>query len=377
MEYGVLANQPVVIDSGSGSVKAGIAGEELPKADFASLVGRPKHQRAMAGGLEGETFVGQIAQENRGLFRLRYPMEHGIVTNWDDMELVWHHLYQNELKIVSEDHPVLLTEPPLNPRQNRDTMAQIMFETFNVPALYVSVQAVLALYASGKTTGLVLDCGDGVCHAVPVFKGFSLSNAIQRTDTAGRDVTEYMQLLLRKQGVKLSTSAEKEIVREIKEKYGYLALDLIKEENTLKLAAEQTKFKLPDGQQITLGVEQVRAPELLFKPSMIGSEDNGCHQLVGDAISRVDRDLRAELYQTIILSGGATLTRGFGDRLLHELKQLAPKNTKLKIYAPPNRRHSTWVGGSILAGLSTFTKMWVTAEQWQENPELIHHRGIL
>lgn len=376
MDYGVLANQPVVIDSGSGSIKAGIAGEELPKADFAAVVGRPKHQRTMVGSLDGDSFVGKAAAENRGLLRLKYPMQHGIVTDWDDMELCWHHLYQNELHVASEDHPVLLTEPPLNPRSNRDAMAQIMFETFNVPALYVSVQAVLALYASGKTTGLVLDVGDGVTHAVPIYKGFSLSNAIQRTDTAGRDVTEYMQLLLRKQGVKLTTSAEKEIVREIKEKHGYVALDLAKEESTLKLASEHTKYKLPDGQVITLGVEQVRGPELLFRPSIIGREDNGCHQLVGDAIARVDRDLRSDLYQTIILSGGGTMTRGFGDRLLHELKQVAPKATKLKIYAPPNRRHSTWIGGSILAGLSTFTKMWITAEQYQENPDLVHQRCI-
>lgn len=171
----------------------------------------------MAGALEGDTFIGSKAQQHRGLLKLHYPLSHGIVTDWDDMERVWSYIYSDELRIESEEHPVLLTEAPLNPRSNRDKSAQVLFETFNVPALYLSIQAVLALYASGKTTGLVLDSGDGVSHAVPVYQGFAIESAVQRIDIAGRDVTEHLQRLLRKAGVVLQTSAEKEIVKEIKE----------------------------------------------------------------------------------------------------------------------------------------------------------------
>ncbi|CAN6659363.1 actin [Trichomonascus vanleenenianus] len=377
MEYeDVLLNQPVVFDNGSGTIKAGIAGEEQPKTFFPNYVGRPKHTRIMAGALEGDTFIGAAAQQHRGLLKIRYPLEHGIVTDWDDMERIWQHVYSEELKILSEEHPVLLTEAPLNPRQNKETAAQIMFETFNVPALYMSIQAVLALYASGKTTGVVLDSGDGVSHAVPVYGGFSVPSAIQRIDIAGRDVTEYLQLLLRKSGTVLHTSAEKEIVRNIKEQHCYIAPDPKREEKEWTddhfTRENSAVYRLPDGRDLRVGPERFRAPELLFSPHIIGSEYNGVHQIIADSIARTDLDMRGELYESIVLSGGSTLTQGFGPRLLAELKLLAAKNTKIRIFSPPERKYSTWIGGSILAGLSTFKKMWVTADEWSENPDIIH-----
>lgn len=250
-----LHNVPIVIDNGSGTIRAGFAGEEIPSCYFPSFVGRPKHPRVMAGGLEGDVFIGQKAQELRGLLKIRYPLEHGVVTDWDDMEKIWHHVYESELKTLPEDHPVLLTEPPLNPRKNRDIAAQIMFETFNIPALYMSIQAVLSLYASGRTTGVVLDSGDGVSHAVPVYEGFAVPNSIRRIDVAGRDVTEQLQLLLRKNGYVLHTSAEKEVVRMIKEKACYVSLDPKREEKEWinsyhKSESKTIDYVLPDGHKI-------------------------------------------------------------------------------------------------------------------------------
>lgn len=372
-----LHNAPIVLDNGSGTIRAGFAGEDLPKCYFPSFVGRPKHLRVLAGALEGDVFIGQRAQELRGLLKIRYPLEHGIVTDWDDMERIWQFVYGEELKTVSEEHPVLLTEPPLNPRSNRDTAAQILFETFNVPALYTSIQAVLSLYASGRTTGVVLDAGDGVSHAVPVYEGFAMPSSIRRIDIAGRDVTEYLQLLLRKSGYVFSTSAEKEVVRMMKEKVGYVTLDPRKEEKEWSQLGGRgegkvAEYVLPDGQKMKVGPERWRAPELLFDPEIIGSEYPGVHQIVVDAINRTDMDLRKNLFGNIVLSGGSTLTKGFGDRLLHEVQRLAVKDMRIKIFAPPERKYSTWIGGSILAGLSTFRKMWVNMDEWHENPEIIH-----
>ncbi|KAH0615266.1 uncharacterized protein H6S33_000902 [Morchella sextelata] len=373
-----LHNQPVVIDNGSGTVKAGFAGEDLPKCFFPSFVGRPKHTRVLAGALEGDVFIGSRAQELRGLLKIKYPLEHGIVTDWDDMERIWQYIYSEELKTLSEEHPVLLTEAPLNPRTNRDTAAQIFFETFNVPALFTSIQAVLSLfaarYASGRTTGIVLDSGDGVSHAVPVYEGFAMPSAIRRIDVAGRDVTEHLQVLLRKAGAVFHTSAEKEVVRLMKEKACYIASDPKKEEKEWAGggSGRVEEYRLPDGHVLRLGSERFRAPEILFDPEIIGLEYPGIHQIVVDAINRTDMDLRKDLFGNIVLSGGSTLTRGFGDRLLAEVKRLAVKDMKIKIFAPPERKYSTWIGGSILAGLSTFRKMWVSIDDWHENPEIIH-----
>ncbi|KAJ3359506.1 actin-2 [Allomyces macrogynus ATCC 38327] len=388
----VLTNQPVVIDNGSGVIKAGFAGDEQPKSFFPSCVGRPKHLRIMAGAVEGDTFIGRKAQELRGLLRINYPMEHGIVTDWEDMERIWDYMYTEELKTLSEEHPVLLTEAPLNPKKNREQVAQIFFETFNVPAMFMSVQAVLSLYASGRTTGLVLDSGDGVTHAVPVYDGFAIPHAIRRIDVAGRDITQYLQVLLRKNGYAFHTSAEMEVVRVIKEKTCYISQNPIKEEKEFIAGAFASaalpgmaakgpdEFILPDGRVIKLGAERFKAPEILFNPDLIGLEYPGMHQVIVDCIQKADLDLRRNLYSNLVLSGGTTLFKGLGDRLLTEVKKLSSskdqRDVKIKIFAPPERKYSTWIGGSILASLSTFKKMWVSAEEYQEDPDIIHKRSF-
>lgn len=143
----------------------------------------------MIGVEKKEFYVGEEAMDKRGVLKLKYPIEHGIVNNWDDMTNIWHHCFYNEIRITPEDHACLLTEAPLNPKHNREKMMQIMFDEFNVPQFYVAIQAVLSLYAAGRTTGIVLDSGDGVSHTVPIFDGFSLPHAVINIPLAGRDLT--------------------------------------------------------------------------------------------------------------------------------------------------------------------------------------------
>ncbi|KAJ8316939.1 hypothetical protein KUTeg_004843 [Tegillarca granosa] len=368
----VIANQPVVIDNGSGVIKAGFAGDQIPKYHFPNFIGRPKHVRVMAGALEGDVFLGPDAEEHRGLLTIRYPMEHGIVKDWNDMERIWQYIYsKDQLQTFSEEHPVLLTEAPLNPRRNREKAAELFFEAFNVPALFISMQAVLSLYATGRITGVVLDSGDGVTHAVPIYEGFAMPHSIMRSDIAGRDVSRYLRLLLRKEGYNFHTSAELEIVKTIKERACYLSINPLKDET---VDAEKSQYMLPDGSQIEIGPAKFRAPELLFRPDLIGEEFEGIHEVLAYSIQKSDMDLRRTLFSNIVLSGGSTLFKGFGDRLLSELKKLAPKDIKIRISAPQERLYSTWIGGSILASLDTFKKMWVSKREYNEEGVKAIHR---
>ncbi|CAG9333370.1 unnamed protein product [Blepharisma stoltei] len=367
--------QALVIDNGSGMCKAGIAGDDAPRAVFPSIVGRPRMPGIIVGTEQKEVYIGDEAQAKRGVLNLKYPIEHGIVTNWDDMERIWHHTFFNELRVPADEHPVLLTEAPLNPKNNREKMTQIMFETFNVPAFYVAIQAVLSLYSSGRTTGMVVDSGDGVTHVVPIYEGYALPHAIQRIDVAGRDLTLHLVRLMTERGHSLTNSAEKEIVRDIKEKLCYVALDFQEEMNKSRTSSEIEKnYEMPDGSTVTLGSERFRAPEALFQPSLLGLDIDGMDETTYKSIMKCDLDIRRDLYGNVVMSGGSTMYPGIAERLNKELVAKAPPSMKIKVVAPPERKYSVWIGGSILSSLSSFQQMWVTKAEYDEAGASIVHR---
>ncbi|KAE9553935.1 hypothetical protein FO519_002861 [Halicephalobus sp. NKZ332] len=372
----------VVVDNGTGYVKCGFAGENFPAHVFPSVVGRPLMGRYTGGRVGNrEFYVGEGCIENRSQLDVSYPMENGIVRNWDDMKDIWDYTFgEHKLNIDPSECKVLLTEPPLNPNSNREKLFQVMFEEYGFNSIYVAVQAVLTLYAQGLLTGVVVDSGDGVTHICPVYEGFAMNHLTRRLDIAGRDITRYLIKLLLLRGYAFNHSADFETIRRIKEKLCYVAFDVEQEK---RLADETTClsqiYTLEDGRLVRIGGERFEAPEILFQPHLIDVEKPGLSEMLYNVIQSADIDVRKEFYKHIVLSGGTTMYPGLPSRLERELKQMyfqrvlkgdkeAYKNFKIRIEAPPRRRHMVFSGGAVLAHLmrDRDDNFWVSKKEYQE-----------
>ena len=356
-------------------VKSGFSGDDEPRAVFPNIVGRPIHPSVMVGAGKKDCYVGDEAQSKKDILTLKYPIEEGVVASWDDIEKVWHHTFYNELRIQPGEHAVLLTEPPLNPKENREKMTQMMFETFNTPSMYLAMQPVLALYASGRTTGTVVESGYGTTHSVPIYEGYALPHAALQMGYAGRDITDYLLKILIENDYSFPKNEERKIVTEVKEKLGYVAVDFddeMKSANTSN--GIEKSYELPDGKVITLRNPLFRCAEALFKPGLIG-ENRGVHQITYSSIHKCDIDILKDLYNNIVLAGGTTMFPGIDARLARELHLLAPPSMKIHIVAPPERTYSVWIGGSILSSLTTFQEKWLTKNEFDEyGPEIVHRK---
>ena len=366
--------EALVVDHGSCLCKAGFAGEEAPCAVVPTIVGTHTHPPPCSQGWIPNFYAGDEAMSKRGVLNLTYPISRGSIVNWEKMERIWQHTFYNELRIDPSEHPILLTEPPLNPKASRERMAQVMFEAFDFPAVYVSTKAVLALYASGRESGALLQSGDGVTYAVPIFEGYVIPRAIVRLNLAGQEVTEYLMKLLAEGGYSLNTTAEREVVMDIKAKVCYVALDFDSEmANAAKSSALNQSYTLPDDNVIVLNKERFLCAEILFKPSLIGFGVAGLHQCMFESIMKCDVGIHQQLFGNIVISGGNTMFNGLADRLSKEMIWLVAGKRSVKVIAPPERRFSAWVGGSILSSLPTFKPMWITREEYDESgPAIVH-----
>lgn len=374
----------VVCDNGTGLVKCGFAGDVFPRSVFPCLVGRPSFRYNDPFSQQQhlkDLYVGNDATANKSHLELRYPMTNGIVQDWDDMGLVWDHTFRDQLRVDPSESRILLTDPAMNPTANRRRMLEVMFEKYRFAGANMQIQAVLTLYAQGLLTGLVVDSGDGVSHAVAVVEGYAFPHQTKRLNVAGRHVTTHLLELLQRRGYPLSSAADIDTVRAIKEQFCYVAFDPQQE---VKLARETThlmrSYTLPDGMVIKLGPERFMAPEVLFNPRLLDMESPGIAEMAFNAIQDAPIDNRRPLYEHVVISGGSTMYPGMSTRMDKEMRKLyldrvlkgdaaTLRKLRLHIDDPPNRKHLVFLGGAVMADIMKDQHdFWVTKAEYDEDP---------
>eukprot|EP01033_Poteriospumella_lacustris_P014730 gene14730-10537_t len=370
---GVLQDeiQAVIVDNGSYSIKSGKVGDEKPTSVLSSVVGHARED-------PNQRFVGNELQLKRDVLDLTYPIEKGIISNWDDMEALWTHVFTNDLAIKPEEHPIFLTESPFNPSENREKTIQLMFEKYHFPGVYLHTTAPLALIASGRGSGCVIDSGHGATCILPVHGGRLLKDHIHRLDIAGKELTFYQMHLLRQSGVSFPQYNSGLVdCGSIKESLGYVAVDFDAEVTRMQDAPHEITetYTLPDGQQVTVTDARFRCPEVLFKPRLVAQpETNALPLIIQQSISSCDAKMHKALYNNILLLGGNTLFPHFDDRIKEEIRMLAPKGTTIRVLAPADRQIAPWKGAVVTTAMSSFLEKWITKEEYEEEGVSVVHR---
>lgn len=345
----------------------------MPQFIFPTVVGCSDNLYGAQKLEKKEFYVGPLAQPLRDSLQLTFPVERGIVTDWDAMEKIWHHTIFTELHIDPRNHPFLLMDDPLTPKAPREKMVQTFFETFDAPALFLGFPAVMSIYNSGRTTGLSLDCGYSDIRAVPVYEGYALPHAITYLPLGGFNIDAYLMNYVIQRGYSFTNAAQRDIITNIKETLCYVSQDFARDSSPSKQSIE-VDHPLADGQVITVGTELFRCTESLFQPSLFGVDHNGVHKLIYDTIMKCEPEIRQDLFKNIVISGGSSMFPGFVDRLQQELKTLAP-DMEIVIIAPEGRQYSAWSGASTLAYNSTFSNMWITSRDYDESgPSVVHRK---
>jgi actin-related protein 2 len=400
------SNAVIVLDNGSGYLKAGYSNQTSPEICIPALVGREilrygekidlnkiKETKKKS---EQKKLIKQMIKERhlkeimigdeiigfRSLLDLSHPVTEGIITDEEDLFKLWDYTLTQKMGIEDpSEKKIIVTEAPLNPISNKIKIFEILFEKIGVGAINVEPQAKCSLFAEGIDTGIVLDSGDGVTHCIPVSDGAILKHNIERMDIAGRHITEYLVRLLQKKGYAFNSSADFDFVRELKEKYCFVSNDI---ENDRRLERETSFYNsyhlLPDETRIRISDEKFEAPEILFNPSLIGKEYDGIPYMMMKSINKCPIDCRKGLYSGIVLSGATTLFPGFASRIENEIKKLY-KETALKlakekrikininVIDSPKRKYSVFIGASIIANHYNSEgneDYWITRDEWLE-----------
>lgn len=366
-----------VIDNGSGYMKAGFSGEEAPKIIFPTMVGKTKVEGIYVGDEKKESIIGSEAEKKFGILDISYPIQGGIIVNWDEMERIWANTFYGELKISPEEHNLLLTESPFNSRKDQEKTLEMMFETFNCASTYIVAQSVLAAYSVGKSTGLSIDCGHSSFNFAPVFEGFLQKLCVKHYPVAGKEINDLLINLLIKNGQVIESKMQKQSISKAKELYCYFAKNFNEEEKDFNNNKEDEikEWELPDKRKIKIGVERFQATEVLFNPQKYGYNYQNFQDIFKETLKSIDCDLHEIMLQNIIFNGGTTLTKGFKNRVTLEIEEAAKEyEYKKKVHTYPEAQFMAWIGGSILTSLTNFKNLWITKSEYKEEGAGIVHK---
>ena len=367
--------EPIIIDNGSGFIKAGFADDEAPKYVFPTVIGEPKAPGILVGMDQKPFYIGNDALSKKQFLNMSEPVQQGVIVNFDHMEQVWDQLLNQEMRINPDLFKFFVTETPKNPDKNKEKTVQIFFEKYTVPKFYMQTQAVLSLFASGMTTGTVVDCGDSISHTVPIYEGYAIPHAIQQIPLAGRHLTQRLQVLLEEKGISFSSSSNnREYLTKIKEQECFVSQDF---DASMKQAIETNNinkvFNLAS-QTITLSTERIKCPELLFQPTQGGLDIEGIQKSTTDSIMKCDSDIRKDLFKGIVLAGGSTMFDGMRDKMEKEIKAMAPSSLEPAVLAPADRKFSCWLGAAILSKIQSFDNIWIPKKEYDDEGVNIVHK---
>ena len=354
----------IIIDNGTGYIKAGFSGEESPKSVFPTLIGKEKNN------LVSDYYIGDLVYDKYDSLNIKCPISRGIIFDWNEMEKIWEYTFDQALKVSPSEHIILLTDNIMNTGDNREKMCQIMFETFNVPGLYIQNQPMLSLSAAGYFTGFVIESGESNTQFVPYFDGILVEK--YRLDFGGNDVTNFLINMLKQNGVLLEKK-KKLIAEDIKKNLCYISSNF--EDEVIK----HTIYKMPDGNEININKECFYAPEILFNPNLYDHYQlDNFAKICYERIIKTDESLRKDLFFHIILSGGNTLFKGIQERFSKEINKYVSESINYmkysaRIIAPTEREYLNWIGGSILSSMTTFNLLVKTRDEYNESgPSIIN-----
>ena len=355
----------VVIDAGSGLIKAGFGGEDGPRSIFNSIVGTPKKMELMVGMELQDRYVGDNAIARYEIMNFSYPIQRGEVTDWDKYENLMHYLLYSEMRVVPEEISILITEGPRTSRKNREKLTEILFETFNVKRLHIANSSMVGLYSYGKTSGLIVDSGYNVTSTVPVYEGYPLAHASLKINIGGEDLSKnLLNMIQSKLDETYVDMKGRFLADDIKEKLGFILLNQDDADDV-----KDSTYELPDGKKIELGSELFKANEILFNPDEDEQKEKGVMSLknmVVDSINKCDNEIKNDIKENICLTGGTTLLKNFPEKLKNEISD-SSEGINFNLSAEQERLFSTWIGGSIVSSLDNFQFMWVSKKEYNDN----------